>query len=313
MNYPLMLLKNAFRNRFRTALTILGMAVAVLAFVFFRTVVDVWNSGVNAAGEDRLVPRRRVSCTMSMPRAYSERILASTPDVTAVTFANWVGMIYPKDEHSFFANFAVDSEKYLAVYPEIVGPPEQPAAWKAAPAGAIVGEVLAAKYGWKLGDKITLRGTIYAGDWTFNVRALYTTTNRAIDKSSFMFHWKYLNDALPESGRDTIGWFVERVKDPAKGAAVAQAIDKLFESSDAETLTESELAFNRGFLTMYSAIFTALDVVSLVILVIMAMIVGNTIAMGVRERTHEYGVLRAIGFTPGHLMMFIFGESLIVS
>jgi putative ABC transport system permease protein len=313
MSYPLMLLKNAFRNRFRTALTILGVAVAVLAFVFLRTVVDVWNSGLTAAGEDRLVTRHRVSITMAMPRAYSERILASTPDVTAVTYANWVGMINPKDEHSFFANFAVDSENYLPVYPEIVVPPDQLGAWKADPSGAIVGEVLAAKYGWKLGDKVTLRGTIYPGDWTFNVRALYTTTNRAIDKSSFMFHWKYLNDGLPESGRDAIGWFVERVKDPTRGAAVAQTIDKLFESSDAETLTESERAFNLEFLTMYSAIFTALDVVSLVILLIMAMIVGNTIAMGVRERTHEYGVLRAIGFTPGHLMMFIFGESLIVT
>src|ERR1700738_642839 len=103
MNYPLMLLKNAFRNRFRTALTILGVAVAFLAFVFLRTVVDVWNSGLTAAGEDRLVTRHRVSITMSMPRAYSERILATNSDVSAVTYANWVGMIHPNDEHSFFA------------------------------------------------------------------------------------------------------------------------------------------------------------------------------------------------------------------
>ncbi len=313
MTYPLMLVKNAFRNRFRTALTILGIAVAILAFVFLRTVVDVWNSGLTAAAEDRLVTRHKVSITMWMPKSYYERILATSPDVAEVGYANWTGMAYPKDERSFFANFAVDSDHYLQVYPEIVVPPDQLAAWKADPAGAIVGEVLAAKYGWKLGDRITLSGTIYAGDWTFNIRALYTVSNRAFDKSSFLFHWKYLNDGVPEPLRETIGWFVVRVKDPSKGAAVAKAIDKSFESSEAETLTESERAFNLSFLSMYAAIFTALDVVSVVILLIMMMIVGNTIAMGVRERTHEYGVLRAIGFTPVHLMVFIFGESVIVT
>jgi putative ABC transport system permease protein len=304
--------KNAFRNRFRTLLTVLGMAVAVLAFVFLRTVVDVWNSGLTAAAEDRLVTRHKVSITMWMPRSYHDRIANSAPNVSAVGYANWAGNTYPKDERAFFANFAVD-EKYLEVYPEIVVPPDQLAAYNADPAGAIVGETLAAKYGWKIGDRITLTGTIYPGDWQFNVRALYTTTNRAIDKSSFLFHWKYLNDGVPEVMREKIGWFVIRVKDPSKGAAVAQSIDKMFDSSEAETLTESERAFNLSFLSMYSAIFTAMDVVSLVILLIMAMIVGNTIAMGVRERTHEYGVLRAIGYTPRHLIVFVFGESLIVS
>src|SRR5262249_58964075 len=305
MTYPGMLVKNAFRNRFRTVLTIAGMAVAVLAFVFLRTTVEVWNSGLSAAAEDRLVTRHKVSITMWMPRAYYDRIANGVPNVAAVAFANWTGATYPKDERSFFANFAVD-EKYWEVYPEIVVPPDQLAAYNADPAGAIVGETLAAKYGWKLGDKITLTGTIYPGDWTFNVRGLYTTTNRAIDKSSFLFHWKYLNDGLPQRIREHIGWFVIRVKDPSQGAAVAQAIDKLFESSEVETLTESERLFNLSFISMYSAIFTAMNVVAVVLLLIMTMILGNTIAMGVRERNHEYGVLRAIGYKNGHLMIFIF-------
>jgi putative ABC transport system permease protein len=312
MTYPLMVLKNAFRNRFRTALTIAGMAVAVLAFVFLRTVVEVWNSGLSASAEDRLVTRHKVSITMWMPRTYHDRIVNSVPNIDALAYANWTGATYPKDEHAFFANFAVD-DQYLQVYPEIVIPPEQRAAWKADPAGAVVGETLAAKYGWKVGDKVTLTGTIYAGDWTFNISGLYTTTNRAIDRPSFFFHWKYLNEGVPPVIREQVGWFVVRVKDPSKGAAVAQAIDKLFDSSEAETLTESERAFNLSFMSMYSAIFRAMDVVSVVILLIMTMIVGNTIAMGVRERTHEYGVLRAIGYRGGHLMIFILGESLIVT
>ena len=313
MTYPVMLVKNAFRNRFRTILTIAGIGVAVLAFVFLRTVVDVWNSGLTAAAEDRLVTRHKVSITMLLPHTYCDRI-SNLPNVSSVGYANWFGATYPRDEHSFFSNFAVDDENYLNVYPEIVIPPEQLAAWRADPAGAIVGQTLAAKYGWRLGDKVTLTGTIYPGDWTFNVRALYTTTNRAIDKSSFLFHWKYLNDGvISERMREMVCWLVVRVKDPSQGSAVARSVDSMFESSEAETLTESERAFNLSFISMYSAIFTAMDVVSVVILLIMTMIVGNTIAMGVRERTHEYGVLRAIGFTPRHLMVLIFGESLFIT
>jgi len=313
MTYRTMLIKNAFRNRFRSILTITGIGVAILAFVFLRTVVDVWNSGLTAAAEDRLVTRHKVSITMLLPRTYYDR-MGNQPNVSSIGYANWFGATYPKDEHSFFANFAVDDDNYLNVYPEIVVPPDQLAAWKADPAGAIVGQTLAAKYGWKLGDKVTLTGTIYPGDWTFNVCAFYTTTNRAIDKSSFLFHWKYLNDGpISDRMREQVGWLVIRVKDPSQGSAVAGAIDSMFESSEAQTLTESERAFNLSFISMYAAIFTAMDVVSVVILLIMTMIVGNTIAMGVRERTHEYGVLRAIGFTPRHLMVLIFGESLFIT
>jgi putative ABC transport system permease protein len=308
-----MLLRSAFRNRFRTVLTIVGIAVAVMAFSFLRTVTDSWNVGVEASAQDRLATRHKISITMQMPRTYYDRIINNVKDVSGLTFANWFGAVYPKDERSFFANIAVDTDTYFQVYSEVVVPPDQLAAWKADPAGAIVGEVLAAKYGWKVGDRVTLTGTIYPGDWTFNVRGLYTTTNKAFDKSSFFFHWKYLNEGVPEIRKEEIGWFGVRVNDPSRGAAVARAIDKLFESSEAETLTESERAFNLSFLSMYSAVFTAMDVVSLVILLIMTMIVGNTIAMGVRERTHEYGILRAVGFKPEHLVFFIFGESLLIT
>src|ERR1700716_1821411 len=108
MNYPVMLVRSAFRNRFRTLLTIVGIAVAVMAFSFLRTVTDSWNVGVEASAQDRLATRHKISITMQMPRTYYDRIINNVKDVSGLTFANWFGAVYPKDEHSFFANIAVD-------------------------------------------------------------------------------------------------------------------------------------------------------------------------------------------------------------
>lgn len=309
MNFTTLVRKSAFRNRFRTIMTIVGMAIAILSFSFLRTVVAVWNSGISAAAEDRLATRHRISITMLLPRTYYDRAKDQVPGIDAITYANWVGHINPADERNFFANFAVDAETYFDVYKDAGVSPEVMKAWMADPQGAVIGELLAKKYGWKVGDKVTLRGTIYPGDWTFNIAGFYQPKSKAFDKMSFFFHWKYLNEGLPEYRREKIGFFGIRVKDASQGTAVAKGIDKLFESSDAETLTESERAFNLSFIAMYGSVLTAMDIVSFVILLIMTMIVGNTIAMGVRERTREYGVLRAIGFRPKHLVGFVFGET----
>ena len=163
--------------------------------------------------------------------------------------------------------------------------------------------------GLKVGDKVTLEGSIYPGDWTFNVSGIYTATRKSFDDSQFLFHWNYLNDSLPERRRDELGWVVSRVDAPGKGASIAQAIYSVFDQRDTQTTTMSERAMNLSFLGMFSAILTALDIVSVIILAIMMMILGNTIAMGVRERTREFAVLRAIGFTPVHVRTVIIGEA----
>ncbi len=313
MNYTGFIRKSTFRNRFRTLLTIAGMAIAVLAFLFLRTVVDVWNAGVGAAAEDRLATRHKMSIIMQLPKTHFEKIKAQVPGVAAATYATWFGGVNPQDERSFFANFAIDTDTYLQVYHEIVVSPAELEAWKADPKGCIIGEGLSKKYGWKIGDKVTLRGTIYPGDWEFVVRGIYQTTSKQFDKMTLVFHWRYLNEGVPESRREQVGWIAMKITDPAQGPAMAKAVDQLFEPTDAQTLTESERAFNLSFISMYAGVFTAMDIVSLVILAIMTMIVGNTIAMNVRDRTNEYGVLRAIGFKPRHLGLFVVGETAIVS
>jgi putative ABC transport system permease protein len=305
--------KNAWRNKFRTTMTILGGAVAVLAFVLLRTVIVAWNKGVDYAAKDRLATRHKVSIVIPLPKHYIDDVRSKIPGVKAASYMNWAGAKWPKDPNVFFANMAID-ENGFDLYPEMQIPQDAVARWHTDKQGAIVGSALAHKLGWKVGDKVVLAGTIYPGDWEYTIDGVYTVPPQsALDQSSFFFHWSYLNDKANERQKDRIGWIVTRVDDPSRSAQVSAAIDKLFDDQDNQTTTMSERAMNQGFLGGASAIFSALDIVSLIILVIMMLILGNTIAMGVRERTTEYGVLRALGFQPGHVRLFVIGEALTVA
>ncbi|MCS6915738.1 MAG: ABC transporter permease [Myxococcales bacterium] len=310
MNLPLLAVRNVMRNRFRTTLTICGVAVAVLCFVLLRTVVYSWTVAVDQAASDRIGTRHKITFIMPLPRRYIDEI-RSVPGVTAATWMNWFGGKDPKNERDFFATIAVDSRSFLTVYDEIVVPPEDLERWYQDRKGALVGDALAKKKGWKVGDRITLVGTIFPGEWEFHISGIYTATRKSVDRSTLWFHWDYLNESLPERLRDTLGWVVSRVSDPARTAEISKAIDARFEDRDVQTLSMSERALNLSFMGMLSAVLTAVDIVSVVILVIMMLILGNTIAMGVRERTAEYGVLRAIGFWPRHLAAFVLGEGMI--
>ncbi len=304
--------KNALRNKFRTTMTILGGAVAVVAFILLQTILNAWNKGVDYAAKDRIATRHKVSIVIPLPKNYIDKIRA-VPGVQAASYMNWFGARWPKDPNLFFANLAVEDSMF-DLYPEISVPPDAMARWKEDKQGAIIGVTLAKKLGVKVGDKVVLTGTIYPGDWQFNVDGLYTVSKQSgVDQSAFYFHWKYMNDGALERQRDKIGWVATRIDDPSKSAAISAAIDKTFDDEDNQTATMSERAMNQGFLGGISAILSAVDAVSIIILIIMMLILGNTIAMGVRERTTEYGVLRALGFLPGHVRLFIIGEALTVS
>jgi putative ABC transport system permease protein len=303
--------RNLWRNKLRTVLTVLGGAVAILTFIALRTVLSSWSAAADFAAKDRIATRHKVSFVISMPKRYIDDIRA-VPGVKQATFMNWFGGKNPKDPNQFFASLAVEPDKVLDVMDEMVVPPDQKQRWLEDKKGAVVGDVLAKQLGIKVGDRITLQGSIYPGDWEFNIDGIYTATRKSVDRSTFMFHWSYLNESLPDARKDEIGWITTRVDDPGRGPAVAAAIDKLFDDKDVQTTTMSERAMNLSFLGMLSAILGALNVISLIILLIMMMLIGNTIAMGVRERTREYGVLRALGFRPAHIRTFIMGEAIVL-
>jgi putative ABC transport system permease protein len=301
--------RNLHRNLLRTVLTVLGASVAILVFIALRTVLSAWSAAADHSAKDRLATHHKVSFVMPLPKRYIDDLRA-VPGVKEATFMSWFGGKNPKNPDEFFATMAVESQSFLSVMDEIVIPDGARKSWMEDKKGAIVGDVLAKKLGVKVGDRFTLQGSIYPGDWEFNISGIYTATRKSMDRSTFFFHWAYLNDTVPESQRDTIGWISTRVDDPARGAAITAAIDRTFDERDTQTTTKSEHAMNLSFMGMLSALLTALDVVSIIILFIMMMIVGNTIAMGVRERTREYGVLRALGFSPTHIRGFVIGEAL---
>jgi putative ABC transport system permease protein len=303
--------RNLTRNWLRTILTVLGASVALIAFVMLRTVLSSWEVGAEYAAKDRLGTRHKVSFIMQLPKKYIDDVRA-VPGVKEATWANWFGGKDPKKPDEFFATLAVDGPSFLPVMDELVLTDAEKATWLADKRGAIIGDVLAKKLGLKVGDKYTLQGSIYPGDWEFNVSGIYTAARKSLDRSQFIFHWSYMNDSIPENRRDTIGWVMTRVDDPSKSATISAAIDKIFDEKDTQTVTMSERNMQLSFMAMFGAILTVLDIVSVIILLIMLMILGNTIAMGVRERTREYAVLRAIGFLPWHIRFFVLGEATVL-
>ena len=304
-------IRNLKRSRFRTAMTVLGVAVAVIAFVLLRTILAAWEVGVDYAAKDRIATRHKVSFVMSLPKHYID-VIRATPGVQKASWASWIGSKDPREPDMFFASFAVDPESFFDVVPELEVPQQAKEAFRTNRKAAIVGDSLAAKMGYKVGDRVTLVSSIYPGDWQHEIVGIYHVGRGSFDRSSFILNWNYYNDGVSPGRRDEIGWVWIRIADAKQGATIGKAIDHAFEDRDIQTLTMSERAMNQSFMGMFSAMLQAIDVVSIVILGIMMLILGNTIAMGVRERTHEYGVLRALGFMPAHIATLVLAESVVV-
>lgn len=309
MNLASIAVRNLGRNRFRAVMTVVGVAVAVVAFVMLRTVITATNVAVTHAAQDRVATRHKVSFILDLPRRYADTV-RGVQGVQSATWANWFGAKLESRPNEFFASMAVDTDSFFVVYNEMQVPPEAMTRWREDRRGAIVGDVLARKMNWRVGDRVNLRGTIYPGTWEFTVDGIYTATRRSVDRSQFLFHYRYLNDSIPAGRRDRIGWIVARIDDPTRAGAVARSIDAAFDVQDVQTTSMSERAMNLSFMGMMSGLFSAIDVISLVLLGILGLLLGNTVAMAVRERTNEYGVLRALGFLPKHVAAFILTESL---
>ena len=309
-------LRNAFRHRLRTALTILGIATAVLAFGLIRTIVGAWNAGVTASAANRMITRHRVSIIFPVPLV-DRTPIARLPGVAGLSWANWFGGVYgnPNDFKNFWPRFAVDANTYFDLYPEFVVPPEQLEAFKKERNACILGRKVAAEHGFKLGDVITMEGDIYPGQWQFVVRGIYRGRDPSVDETQMFFQWDYLYEQVKqrEPGRNTdAGWFVLRVDPPSAMPKVSATVDSEFTNSSAPTKTESEREFQQSFVSMSSAIITSLKVISLVIIGIILLVLANTIVMAVRERTREYAVLKTLGFQGRHIAAFIFGEALLI-
>ena len=308
------LFRNAFRNKLRAGLTILGITIAILAFGLLRTVISTWYSGVEASSATRLVTRNSVSLTFPLPLSYRDRI-RQVNNVKTVSYGTWFGGIYI-EEKNFFPNFAVEPRSFFELYPEFVLAPNEKESFFNDRKGCVVGRKLAARFGWKMGDIVILKGTIFFGNWDFVIRGIYRGRDKDTDESQFMFHWDYLNEQLkkrPHPWVDQVGYYMIGVTRSDAAAEVAVAVDQMFKNSLAETLTETEKAFQQGFIAMSGAIVMAVQIVSFVVIVIIMAVGANTMAMTTRERIGEYAILKTLGFGGRHIAGVILGESLVIT
>lgn len=314
MYYLKLIFKNVFRAKLRSSLTIVGLVIAILAFGLLQTVVDAWFAGANASSTARMVTRNAISLVFPMPLYYRDRV-KSVSGVKSVSHSQWFGGIYIEPKN-FFPQFAVDSENYFEMYPEFIIKPEELLAFKRDRQGAVVGRKLADQYGWKVGDVVPIRGTIFPGNWQFNIRAIFDGKDETTVTRQFYFQFSYINEYLLKrypKRADQIGIFNIEVTDPGRIADIGKAIDAEFKNSLAETLTETEKSFQLGFIAQSEAIVVAIRVVSFVVILIIMAVVANTMAMTARERLAEYATLKALGFSPGFVAGLVFGEALMLA
>ncbi len=308
------LFKNAFRHKLRTGLTIISIMIALLAFGLLRTVINAWYAGVEASSAYRLVTRNAVSIIFPLPFSYKDKI-RQVDGVSEVSWGNWFGGIYI-DEKNFFANFAVDARTYFDLYREYGISDDQKTAFMRDRKGFVAGRKLAQRFGWKIGDTVVLKGTIFPGNWEFVMRGIYRGRDPNADETVFVFHWDYLNESLKKASStrvDQVGFYMVGIRDPSRAISTADSVDSLFKNSYAETITETEKAFTLGFVAMSDAIITAIELVSFVVIIIILAVVANTVAMAVRERTNEYAVFKTLGFGGWRISGLILGESIVIT
>jgi putative ABC transport system permease protein len=306
--------KNSMRHPLRTGLTIFGLAIAIVSFTVIQTSIDAWYAGAAASSPNRLVTRHAVSLVFSMPVAYADRI-AKVDGVKQVAVSGWFGGIYV-DKSNFFANFAVSHENFFDLYPEFIIPPDQLQTFKSERNAVIVGRKLADRFGWSVGDRVQLAGSIYPGTWDFVIRGIYTGAKANTDENQWMHRWDFVDEQLRQTmaGRaGQAGTFIIQIHDPSRSAEICKAIDDLFANSSAETKTETEEAFQLSFVEMGKAIIVGLEIVSYMVIGIILLVLANTMAMTTRERVSEYAVLKTLGFQSFHVAGLIFSESLFLA
>lgn len=305
--------KNVWRRKFRTTFTLLSIFIAFLLFGILMTIRNSFAFGVEIAGLDRLVLINKVSLIMPLPYSYQARLQA-VPGVDLVTHNSWFNGIY-QDPANFFANIAVDPEPFMKVYPEYKLPAEQMKAWLDDRQGAIVGRDLADRFGWKIGDRVPLQGTIYrpkSGDvWEFNVSGIYDAAD-GVDKTQFFFRYDYLEENR-SLGNGDVGWYIVKIADGSRAVEMSRAFDAMFENSSAETKTTTEKGFVESFAKQIGDIGAIMIAVSSVVLVMFGLVAASTMAQSVRERTAELAVLKTLGFTGPAVLVLVLAESLFIA
>ena len=314
MKYLSLILASLFRSRTRTLLTLLSVVAAFLLFGMLDSVRVAFNSGNSVDGANRLIVASRLSITQSLPTRLLPQIEA-VPGVRKVTYAMWFGGIY-RDPKDFFPNFSV-ADNYFDVYTDFVVPPEQLKAFKENRTGAVVGEALAKKFGWKLGDTIPLQATIFprggSNAWPLQVSAIFRAKDRKNvgAENQLMLHWKYFDESN-DYIKSQVSWFTVQLADPAQATRVARAIDAISANSDHETKSQTESAFQQAFAKQFADVGLIVTAIMAAVFFTLLLLTGNTMAQAVRERIPELAVLKTIGFRDGTVLSLVMAESVLL-
>jgi putative ABC transport system permease protein len=310
MKYRHLILANLLRKKIRTCLTAGSFAAALFLFGILAVVRGAFHQGLEVAGADRLVVVNTVSIIQPLPLSYRDRLLRM-PGVTQVTFANWFGGVY-QDERNFFPQFAIDRETYRQMFPEFVIPDDQWQAFLADREGCIVGEGLAERCNWKLGDRVPIQGTIFPGTWEFNIRGIYRGKRAQDDATQFWLRWDYLDERTPFR-KGFVGWYMVRIANPDDAVRVVKAIDQEFVNSPWETKTDTEKAFAASWLKQMGNIEFLISSIGGVVFFTLLLVTGNTMAIAVRERVRELAVLKAVGFSDRFILFLVMAETMVVA
>lgn len=309
--------RSLLRRKLRTVFTLLSVVVAFTLFGVLMAIRAAFSAGVTVGGAERLVMLDKVSMINALPLRYRTQI-AAVPGVADVTHANWFGGIY-QDPRNDFARFAVDPVSWLRVHPELGVPDDQKQAWFADQTGALVGVDTARRFGWRLGDRVPLQGTIYrrpdGSPWEFTIDAIYDSPDGTADRTQFFFHQKYLNETLPPRayGRDAVTFFVIKVADPRDAQQIASRLDAQFAGSSPQTKTATEKAFVSSFANQVGDIGAIMLAIAGAVLFAILMVTGNTMAEATRERTNELAVLKTLGFSDVRIFALVLVESCLIA
>jgi putative ABC transport system permease protein len=315
VKYLYLVWSNLMRKKLRTLLTLLSILVAFLLFGYLGAIRQGFSQGIDVAGLDRLIVRHKVSIIQLLPQAYESRI-EQIDGVEDAVYQTWFGGIYQKPSN-FFAQMPVEPAEYLDMYPELLLPPEQRAAWLKTRSGAIAGRGIAERFGWKIGDRIPINATVWTrkgGEltWEFDLVGIYDGAEKGTDTTQFLFRYDFFDESR-QFGQGLVGWYTVRVADPDRAAEIAAAIDAEFANSPYETKTEPEGAFLQGFADQIGDVgFIMMSIIAAVFFTIL-LVAGNTMAYAVRERTSELAVLKALGFTDAGVLVLVLGESLVLT
>ncbi len=301
---------NLRRKKVRTTLAVGSFAVALFLFGLLAAIRMGFRGGADAAGADRLDVINRVSLILPLPLSYRDRLLR-VPGVKGVTYASWFGGVY-QDERNFFPQFAVDKDTWFDVYADYVVSPEGRDAFMRDRQACMVGRALAKRFGFKAGDRLPLRGTIWGGDWEFNVVGVYDGNRPEADTSGMFFRADYLEERR-EFGKGTVGWYVVKLASPDDAVQVTKAIDALFENSPFETLTQTEKAFAASFVKQMGNVELLIMTIGAVVFFTLLLVTGNTMAIAVRERSGELAVLKTVGFSDARVLRLVLAEAVLIA